>query len=195
MKADMALPPPAPGENRSVALALVNTEIQARGERLDLLADGAALAEWLRSHGLPTEPAVAIEPSDLEPVRELRGAIRLMFLACADGRPAAESVLSAINSASALASRVTRLSWKGDSPHSETVWPRDAGVLEIALASLAEDAIATALGPSGQQLRACEAHGCIRLFIRDHGRRRWCSRACGDRVRVARHYRKVRQRT
>lgn len=178
-----------------MALALVNTEIEARGERLELLSDGAALAQWLRSRGLPTERAVAIEPSDLERVRELRGAVRLMFLACADGRRAAGSALSTINSASALASRVTRLSWKGDTPRSETVWPPDASALEIALASLAEDAIVTALGPSGRQLRACEAHGCIRLFIRDHGRRRWCSRACGDRVRVARHYRKVRRGT
>ena len=191
----MALPPPAPGEDRSVALALVNTEIEVRGERLDLLSDGTALTQWLRSHGLPTERAVTIEPSDLERVRELRGAVRLMFLACADGRRAAGPALSTINSASALASRVTRLSWNGDRPHSETVWPPDASALEIALATLAEDAIVTALGPDGQQLRACEAHGCVRLFIRDHGRRRWCSRACGDRVRVARHYRKVRQRT
>jgi Putative stress-induced transcription regulator/CGNR zinc finger len=176
MKPEMALPPPAPGEDRSVALALVNTEVEARGERIDLLSDAGVLAEWLWSQGLPTEPAAAIEPSDLERVRELRGAVRL------------------INSASALASRVTHLSWEGDTPHSETVWPPDARALEIALASLAEDAISTALGPSGRQLRACEAHGCIRLFIRDHGRRRWCSRACGDRVRVARHYRKVRRR-
>jgi predicted RNA-binding Zn ribbon-like protein len=34
----------------------------------------------------------------------------------------------------------------------------------------------------------CEAHGCARIFFRTHGRRRWCSNTCGDRVRVARHY-------
>jgi predicted RNA-binding Zn ribbon-like protein len=191
----MASPPPAPGEDRSVALALVNTEIEPRGERLDLLPDGAALARWLRSRHLPTERAAAIQPSDLDRFRELRGAARVLFLACADGRRATRSALNTINSASALAPRATRLSWKGATPHGEAVWPADARAIEIALASVAQDAIATALGPSGRQLRACEAHGCIRLFIRDHGRRRWCSRACGDRVRVARHYRKMHRGT
>jgi predicted RNA-binding Zn ribbon-like protein len=174
-----------------VALALVNTEIETRGERLDLITDGAALARWLRVHGLPSEPAAAIRPSDLDRVRELRSAVRLMFLACTDGRRATRSALSAINSAAALAPRIPRLRWMAGGPRRETIWPPDAPAVDIALASLAEDAMATVLGPSRGQLRACEAHGCIRLFIRDHGRRRWCSRACGDRVRVARHYRKL----
>jgi predicted RNA-binding Zn ribbon-like protein len=191
----MAGPPPAPGEDRSVALALVNTEIEARGERLDLITDGAALARWLRAHGLPMEPAAAIEPGDLERVRELRSAVRLTFLACTEGRRVPQSALRTINSASALASRAPRLSWRGGGLRRETIWPPGARAVNIALASLAEDAMATVLGPSRAQLRACEAHGCIRLFIRDHGRRRWCSRACGDRVRVARHYRKVHRRS
>ena len=63
--------------------------------------------------------------------------------------------------------------------------------LDIALAAIAQDAIATLIGETGPGLRACEAHGCIRLFIQEHARRRWCSTTCGDRVRVARHYRKV----
>jgi predicted RNA-binding Zn ribbon-like protein len=28
----------------------------------------------------------------------------------------------------------------------------------------------------------------VRLLLRDHNRRRWCSTACGDRVRAARYY-------
>ncbi|MEU9839973.1 CGNR zinc finger domain-containing protein [Actinomadura sp. NPDC048032] len=40
---------------------------------------------------------------------------------------------------------------------------------------------------------ACEADDCVLLFLPAHPRRRWCSAArCGNRVRVARHYRRHR---
>jgi predicted RNA-binding Zn ribbon-like protein len=37
------------------------------------------------------------------------------------------------------------------------------------------------------RLRVCEAHGCRRVYLSASARRRWCSDACGNRVRVARH--------
>jgi predicted RNA-binding Zn ribbon-like protein len=183
--------PPAPGEDRSVALALVNTEIVSRGDRVDLLADGRALARWLCRHGLPTDRAAAIGSSDLQRVRELRTAIRQAFTACTEGERPSAGALRRINSAAALVPRGSRLSWNGDGPAGRTVWPAGAAKLDIALAAIGQDAIATLLGETGARLRACEAHGCIRLFIQEHARRRWCSTTCGDRVRVARHYRKV----
>ena len=185
-------PSPAPGEDRSVALALVNTELVRRGDRVDLLADGPALARWLRGHGLPADRAAAIEVSDLDRARSLRTAIRQAFTARAEGGRPGTGALRRINSAAALVSPADRLTWKGDGPAGRTVWPADAPKLDIALAAIAQDAIATLLGDTGERLRACDAHGCIRLFIAEHGRRRWCSKTCGDRVRVARHYRKVR---
>ena len=57
-----------------------------------------------------------------------------------------------------------------------------------ALALIARDAIEIVCGPLGPVIHQCEAHGCARMFFRTHGRRRWCSNTCGDRVRVARHY-------
>jgi predicted RNA-binding Zn ribbon-like protein len=41
-------------------------------------------------------------------------------------------------------------------------------------------------------LRACYAPGCVLYFVQDHPRREWCSTACGNRVRAARHYRRHR---
>lgn len=37
-------------------------------------------------------------------------------------------------------------------------------------------------------LRACLAPGCVLYFVQDHPRREWCSDACGNRARAARHY-------
>ena len=33
---------------------------------------------------------------------------------------------------------------------------------------------------------------CVQYFVKDHPRREWCSAACGNRARVARHYTKRR---
>ena len=185
-------PPPAPGEGRSVALALVNTELQYGGKRVDLLADGPALAQWLRGHGLPTARGSTIEPSELDRVGSLRAAIRQAFTARAEGGRPAASTVRRINAAAALVTGAEHLTWKGHAePTGRTVWPAAAPKLDIALAAIAQDAIATLLGDRGLRLRACPAHGCTRLFIQEHARRRWCSKTCGDRVRVARHYRKV----
>jgi predicted RNA-binding Zn ribbon-like protein len=59
------------------------------------------------------------------------------------------------------------------------------------MASLARDAIDVVSSDLGRLVRPCEAHGCVRFFLREHARRRWCSTTCGDRVRAARHQRLV----
>ena len=41
------------------------------------------------------------------------------------------------------------------------------------------------------ELRVCGAPGCVLMFARDHTRREWCSNACGNRARQARHYRRT----
>jgi predicted RNA-binding Zn ribbon-like protein len=184
-------PSPAPGEARSIALALVNTELWPRGQAIDLLADGRTLARLLRDRGLPAPPATAIGEAELARVHALRAAIRAVFTARAGGARAPRAAVDEVNRAAALAPRTPRLVWGPDGPRQATTWPADAGPLEIALAWIAGDAIETVRGASGERLRTCDAHGCDRLFIQDHGRRRWCSRTCGDRVRFARHYRRT----
>lgn len=70
--ANQISPPPAPGEESSTALALVNTQIEPRGEELDLLPDGRTFAGWLRTRGLTSRRTAAIPDGDLERMRELR---------------------------------------------------------------------------------------------------------------------------
>jgi predicted RNA-binding Zn ribbon-like protein len=184
-------PSPAPGEERSVALALVNTELSPRGETTDLLSDGRAVRRWLRAHRLPAPPPASIGEAEIARVRALRTATRAVFAARASGVRAPRSAVAEVNRAAALAPCVERLVWGRNGPRRAATWPPEATPLEIVLARLAGDAIATVLGATGERLRTCEAHGCNRLFIQDHGRRRWCSRTCGDRVRFARHYRRT----
>ena len=183
---------PAPGEDASSALALINTEIHPRGERVDLLPDGRALARWLRTRGLTSSRRASVPDEDLERMRRLRAAIRAAFTARAAGRRPPRAALTTINGAAARLASAPRLRWGDDGPSRETVWGDAAGPADRAFAEIAASAIDTLLGDRGDRLRLCEAHGCDRMFIADHLRRRWCSRTCGDRVRVARHYRRRR---
>ncbi len=61
------------------------------------------------------------------------------------------------------------------------------------VAALARAAIDFLSGPQCTQLRSCTAPRCVRYFVKSHGRQEWCKPSCGNRARVARHYR--RQRT
>jgi predicted RNA-binding Zn ribbon-like protein len=60
------------------------------------------------------------------------------------------------------------------------------------LADVAQQAVAL-LADDGDKLRACHAPGCVLYFVKSHPRREWCSVACGNRARAARHYDKIRE--
>ncbi|RKT68233.1 putative RNA-binding Zn ribbon-like protein [Saccharothrix variisporea] len=68
----------------------------------------------------------------------------------------------------------------------------DAPPATRALAATAAEAVDLFTGPDRVLLRACYAPGCVLYFVKDHPRREWCSPACGNRVRAARHYRRSR---
>jgi predicted RNA-binding Zn ribbon-like protein len=189
----MATPSPAPGEEHSIGLALVNTEVVHRGEPLDLLVGAGAVPGWLEARGLDWPRGSEITRGETERLRGLRAAIRAAFVARIEGRPLDPGSLETLNAASAAGPRTPQLSWASDGPELDWATPREGTGLDVALATIAADAIDVVSSPLGALLRACEAHGCVRLFLQDHGRRRWCSRTCGDRVRVARHYEKARR--
>jgi predicted RNA-binding Zn ribbon-like protein len=67
-----------------------------------------------------------------------------------------------------------------------------ASAVTTGLAGIAQQAVAL-LADRGDQLRACHAPGCVLYFVKSHPRREWCSVACGNRARAARHYDKIRE--
>jgi len=189
----MVAPSPAPGEEHSLGLALVNTALVHRSEPVDLLAGAGTVPGWLEARGLAWPEGSEITRADVERLGSLRVAIRAAFVARIDGRPLDPVSLEVLNAASAAGPRTPQLAWAADGPELDWATPRKGTGLAVALATIAADAIDVVSSPLGALLRACEAHGCVRLFLQDHGRRRWCSRTCGDRVRVARHYEKSRR--
>jgi predicted RNA-binding Zn ribbon-like protein len=154
---------PAPGETAHPALALVNSRRHAPdGSIVDDL-DGA-------------DPALY----------ELRDAVGELLIARIECRVPARGVIAEINAAAAVAPAVPRLVWDAREG------PRVEWTLADVRARAAADAIALVTGPQADDLRACGAPGCMRLLLRDHPRRQWCSTRCGDRVRARRYYRRHR---
>ena len=165
---------PAPGEAAHPALALANSRPRGRED----LPTAAALRAWLVAHGLPAGGAL-----DLDAFHALREAVRELLLARIDGRRPARSAIEAVNAASAVAPTV--LLWS--EPDAPRVVREGAGAA-LARALLAADAIGLVTAAEHANLRACSAPGCVRLLLKDHSRRHWCSTGCGDRVRASRYY-------
>jgi predicted RNA-binding Zn ribbon-like protein len=153
------------------------------------------LGSWLEATGSAVA-AGRVTARDLATARQARDALReLAAHVTAEARdnfPAPASLDRAVQRVNGLAAmapppvlqlaagRLERSTAPGSSP------------VTAALAHVALDAI-DLLGDAGQ-LRGCQAPGCILYFVRTHPRREWCSVACGNRVRAARHYQKARAR-
>jgi predicted RNA-binding Zn ribbon-like protein len=187
VKGTATVPQLAPGEAESVALALVNAAPGGPGDDEGPLSGPEGAAGWLAGRDLGPVPAAGIGLDGVAALADLRAAIRALFTATADRDEPDPAVVGQVNAVAGLAPGVLVLEW---SDGWQQRWAAaDPGTLGHALALIARDAIEVVCGPNGGLLHRCEAHGCERLFFRTHGRRRWCSNACGDRVRVARHYR------
>jgi predicted RNA-binding Zn ribbon-like protein len=179
----------APGE--PLPVRLMNTIWADRHGVHDALTTRGALSEWFRVVGLSTEQ-IAVTEADLSTGRRLRDALRrLAALLTEDRRPAAAvtgDLGAAVRQVNAVASAAPGHRLRlGDGVLVRDTAPSGRSA-RAALAAVATEAIDLLTGPDAQLLRACCAPGCVLYFVKDHPRREWCSIACGNRARAARHY-------
>ncbi|UXY30469.1 CGNR zinc finger domain-containing protein [Streptomyces sp. HUAS TT20] len=178
--------PQTPGEDRHGALALVNTEFSRPSGPYDGLLDTESAATWLYDRELVPSGA-QLSAQDLDQLLELRRSLRELLDAHLNGASPDPAALSTLNSSLAAAPAVREIHWEETGPVAAVCRPADDPVA-AALTTLAEDGVELLTGPPSGRLSACAAPGCTRLFVRNHGARRWCSDRCGNRVRAARHY-------
>jgi predicted RNA-binding Zn ribbon-like protein len=182
------------GDERA-AIELHNTIYTSRGDAFDALAERRSAAAWLRGVGdrLPTGGA-GPGPTAHELVA-LRDVVREVLRAAVENRVPRRAAVNALNRASARAPRSSRARWRKDlAPLPETHF-HGARRNDVVIGSIAADAIDLITGPDRTQLRACGARGCVLIFLKDRSRREWCSSACGNRARQARHYRRTHSRS
>ena len=156
------------------------------GDR-DLLSGPRDLERWLAARGIE-EPGLALRLADF---RGLRSAIRSLLLANVDGRPMPPDAVQALNAASAAAPAHSRLEVGDGAIRVDEVETGPAAARVFA--AIARSGIEIIGGSSRERLRSCPAPRCGRFFLAARARQTWCSPACGNRVRVARHHERRRR--
>jgi predicted RNA-binding Zn ribbon-like protein len=164
----------------------------------DDFAGPADVDAWLEAVGVPLAGEHATDAELTDAIR-LRNAVRrLAAYVTSDTRNAAASAETGVDGAIATLNEAAghvagpRLARQGGQLRLE----QDSSVSRVkaGLAEVAEQSIRLFGGEEAHKLRACYAPGCVLYFITSHPRREWCSVACGNRARAARHYRRVRAR-
>jgi predicted RNA-binding Zn ribbon-like protein len=151
------------------------------------LDSGSDLRGWLEVEGVLGPEESAEVSLRLPEFLSLQASVRELFDASIGGGPFPAAALERLNDVSARVPRVLRFDAGGPS---ET--PFAASATPATLARIAWSAI-DLLGVSDRsRLRRCGA--CGRYFVSTRSDRRWCSDACGNRTRVARHHARRRGR-
>jgi predicted RNA-binding Zn ribbon-like protein len=155
----------------ATALSLANARLGSAGD----------LAAWLGTEDA-LEPEERAEVSlRLADFVTLRASICELLDASIGGGPLPAGALGRVNEASARVPRVMRLAQDGAADI-----PMSAGPTPRLLARVAWSAIELLSGPVRTRPRRCDA--CGSYFEATRSDRVWCSNACGNRTRVARHH-------
>ncbi|MFE6648298.1 CGNR zinc finger domain-containing protein [Nocardioides sp. NPDC057772] len=175
------------------AVRLMNTIWADRTGLHDSLETVAHLEAWADGAGLRRHED--LNEHDLGRARALRDALRRLAAdVTADGRP--HSVAEALSPEAALAvvnefvSHCAPALRPGPQGGFERAWLTDGSGLQRELSLVALEGSEVLARDAPHELRACGGPGCVLYFVRDHPRREWCSAGCGNRARVARHYRR-----
>ena len=167
----------------------------------DDLTTPIALREWLtvvNDRDWRTVTKVNVE--ELAEARLLRDSLRRLAAICThDLRAGAQSPVESPDEALAAVNiAVTHRSIPQLAIRDGRLQPghvTSASPTRAALAELAHGSIELFTRPATPTLRACNAPGCVLYFVKSHPRREWCSEACGNRARAARHYQRSRGRS
>jgi len=200
----------APLLGEPLPVELMNTIWADRGTVYDALTSDAEAHNWLLAvepHLTPLSGSVgrwlrSTRPRDLsdasDDLRRLRDALRrLAATRTTDPRPAAASAVEEVGEAAGIVNEAAESAPRWHRLHVTTAGfdrstHTDAPPGAAISALVAEQAIDLFTGELGDDLRACLAPGCVLYFVKQHPRREWCSAACGNRARAARHYQRHR---
>jgi predicted RNA-binding Zn ribbon-like protein len=174
-----------------LAVDLADTVVTTLDPPADLLADVEACERFwaFQSPRLPD----GWEVPSLPDTRELRDAIRQLLDATHASVRLDTSAMDVVNRASGRASTTLEAAQADSGLVCVRRWiTADPAALPLAAAARSAIEILTDASTAGR-LRRCANPACSMLFINGDARRQWCTpNICGNRARVARHYRRHR---
>jgi predicted RNA-binding Zn ribbon-like protein len=181
---------PGPLRDDPLAIELHNTIYVGSGGLADGLRDPGTADAFLSALALRLPAGGTGRPPGAAALRALRDHVRAALAATVDGEPIDPATLTALNTVAAAAPSAPQATLQA--PPALTLAHPGASRAQVVLAAFAADAIELVAGPDRDRLCRCGAPGCVLAFLRADPRRRWCSDACGNRARQARHYRRTR---
>lgn len=141
-------------------------------------------------------PADAMDLPDIGQLAELRDALGGLFTVSLDGTSPPPASLLVVNAASRAGAGHLELEWTVRGVRARTRPSRPwahAGSRRHAPSRSRPIGYSVGCRPRPARLRRCEGSGCTLLFVATNLQRRWCAPyLCGNRTRVARHYRRTR---
>lgn len=183
-----------------LALDFLNTVAPADASRVDALGAPGPFIQWLEGASLGTEAdmaALRASPPDarllLADAQRLREAVAAIVDAHVTGARVPALALVEVNRVLSSRNEGVRLTG-GPGHYRLSGVTTTSGPLGL-IAPVAEAAARLLLEADPARLRQCAAGGCGLWFLDTsrNGRRRWCSMArCGNRAKVAAHFRRHR---
>jgi predicted RNA-binding Zn ribbon-like protein len=184
-------------------LDFINTLIAQNGKAVDLLETSSDLADWLeQAHVLNRGPAKHVERNwhgksggvqTLEEIRKFRGVLRHMIERIAGRKPVPQVTIGAINRI--LRDRVGYYQLKARAGKFEQTFQTESEEATHVLGLLAESASDLLRTCDLSLIKQCQNPACVLFFYdttKNHARH-WCSMSgCGNRMKVAAHYRRQR---
>lgn len=169
-----------------LAIDLANTIMVVKEtEEIDLLGSDEEFRDWLE-HERPRLGECSFALGRLEEIRAMRGAVRELFAAAAHAEALPSAAVDLVNAASAIAPVAPQLDLSSEGGPRLVEMDSMEGISDL-VGAVARSAIRL-IGDQGEApINLCGAPSCGMFFV---GRRRWCCAACGNRARVARHYRR-----
>ena len=172
----------------ALLLELANTGPTASSDRRDPLDGPAGLNAWIGAHadllGDPSDD-VALRVAEF---RDVRDAVRDLLGAVVAGEPLPLDAVQRVNAVSASVPAWTELDPTDRSDPAVIEVHAGVGRTVAILGTVARAAISLVGSTDRQRLRRCPAPRCGRFFLEGRRGTVWCSTACGNRVRVARHH-------
>jgi len=177
-----------------VALDLVNTRPLSNEGPKDLIGSLDGLRAWLKLQegrlvGFCDHDAQMLEPSDLKRIWRVRDVVTSLVERLRHDREPLPDDVEALNAILRKAPLVRRLVIDAGNVSAVEEWIGSTG--DRLAACLAYAGLDLIMDPSCRGIRQCAADNCVMLFMPTHPQRRWCSPTrCGNRERVARHFRR-----
>jgi predicted RNA-binding Zn ribbon-like protein len=174
-----------------LAVEFVSSWHYAGPDLIDELETLSGFVRWLGVYrewvGLASDSELSVDEADRRRVLTARTTIRELLDAAVDRRPPGPDALRLVNLWS-YAGAASLLTWTGAEP--QLGWPPSMAVGDRLITQVCASTLRLLGSPRRRLLSRCPAPRCVLFFTAVRPGQIWCSPACGNRGRVARHYKR-----